>query len=142
MSYSATTVAKTILEKANKEGMSISPLKLQKLLYYLHGWHLAITGSVLLREQFQVWDHDPINSVIYHEFKHFGGASITDFAVRDGNVYVVGDDKEFHSVFDNVWCKYSHFTASDLSSMTHRNGSPWDECRRKLEPEISNYTIL
>jgi uncharacterized phage-associated protein len=42
MIYSPKAVANTLLEKAWANDRSVTQMKLHKLLYYAHGWHLAI----------------------------------------------------------------------------------------------------
>ena len=42
-------------------GDNITALKLQKLCYYAQAWHLAFTGEPLFEEEFQAYDHGPLN---------------------------------------------------------------------------------
>ena len=52
--YSALAVANWFVE--NLAGTT--PLKLQKLIYFAHGWHLALKGEPLIDEVVQVTDDD------------------------------------------------------------------------------------
>lgn len=46
--------------------------ELQKLLYLAQGFHLAKFGEPLFQEDFQAWKHGPVNSGIFHRYKHLG----------------------------------------------------------------------
>lgn len=46
--------------------------ELQKLLYLAQGFYLAQSGEPLFQEDFQAWRHGPVNSGIFHKYKHFG----------------------------------------------------------------------
>lgn len=46
--------------------------ELQKLLYLAQGFHLAQFGEPLFQEDFQAWKHGPVNSGIFHKYKHLG----------------------------------------------------------------------
>lgn len=62
MAYSAMTVAKYFLSIPDREsGELISNLKLQKLLYYAQGYHVAMHGvsKPLFVEKIYAWKHGP-----------------------------------------------------------------------------------
>ena len=113
---------------------TITPLKLQKLIYLLHGYYLAREDQSVLREYFEAWKYGPVNSQLYHRLKHYGNKPITDYISsideddpNELSVYVVSKKKsDFWPVFNEVVDKYMPMTAIQLSSLTHKNGSPWD----------------
>jgi uncharacterized phage-associated protein len=129
----ATAVANHVLWRANKDKVDISPMKLQKILYFLHGTYLSITGESLIDEGFRRWDYGPVIPSVYHELKIYGGLPIDD--------YIKKYDKEkgefipffvntralprFEDILDQVWNKYSKFSAIKLSNLTHESDSPW-----------------
>ena len=135
--YKPTWVANSFLVRANNEGVSdVDPLKIQKLVYHLHGWHMAVTGSPAIGERFEAWPHGPVVSSIYHQFKRFGFRRITDYAKdvdpvtgQDAPSYVTPADKDFYNIFDRVWERYKRLSGSDLSDMTHARGTPWSYAR-------------
>jgi uncharacterized phage-associated protein len=59
---------------------TVTPLKIQKLVYCLHGWHLATRDSPVVGELFEAWPYGPVLSSIYHEFKKNGKNSIEEYA--------------------------------------------------------------
>lgn len=61
--------ANTVLKKSFEELIQVSPMKLQKLLYFIYADYLKKTKEPLLSEKFQVWQYGPVLSSAYYEFK-------------------------------------------------------------------------
>src|SRR5437762_397203 len=86
--YSARALANTFLELAKEEGKSLSPLQLQKLVYYAHGWNLGIRNAPLIDAPIEAWRFGPVVQSLYHEFKEYGNNPITspaqDLRIKNG----------------------------------------------------------
>ncbi|BDI29436.1 hypothetical protein CCAX7_14870 [Capsulimonas corticalis] len=146
MAYETEAVANYILELANIENKPISPMKLHKLLYFAHGWHLAITGQPLLDESIEAWNYGPVVHTIYQEFKEFGNSPITTFATvfkkgsRTGfEVAKLPEGAEYElarKILKRVWDVYKDYTALQLSSMTHEKGTPWSQVVGKFKGRV------
>jgi uncharacterized phage-associated protein len=149
MPYSAATVANSILERAFREGRAdMSPMKIQKLMYYVNGWQLAIHGIQAVKEPFEAWPFGPVVSGVYHQLKSYGSLCVDKYLKefdRNENTYksfvVRRDDKDFYEVLDLTWEKYIGISALQLSAMTHAPGSPWDEARKQSQDIISADSI-
>ena len=148
--YSAKAVANYFLRLAEKEGKKLSPMKLQKLIYFAHGWHLAVYGTPLISEEVQAWKYGPVIRSIYHEFKEFGAGTIDVQATEIKNFSMVtpgidSDDKNTIDLLDTIWRIYGSFSAIQLSNITHRQGTPWEVTWRAnegmLEVGIDNEEI-
>ena len=64
--YSSKAVANSFLDIAEAGNVNdISPMKLQKLVYYAHAWHLAFLGQPLIREEVQAWKFGPVIPDVY-----------------------------------------------------------------------------
>ncbi len=75
--HRALDVARYFLLKADPdEGELISNLRLQKLLYYAQGFHLALYDELLFAEAVVAWMHGPVVPEVYHEFKRYGAERI------------------------------------------------------------------
>lgn len=74
--YSVTTVANAILELAWRQGESVSPLKLQKLIYLAHGLHLALYGKPLINATVEAWKYGPVVAPLYYELREYGSSLI------------------------------------------------------------------
>src|ERR1044071_4359251 len=66
---SALRAARYILRRMHDSGEPISNLKLQKLLYYAQGWHLALRNEPLFHERIEAWVHGPAVPPVYGHFK-------------------------------------------------------------------------
>jgi uncharacterized phage-associated protein len=132
--HDALAVANWFLARAEAEGKTLDPMKLQKLIYFAHGWSLAITDVPLIQEHPEAWDYGPVIPSVYHEFKSFGRKAITERATKfvfpnTGffadlvNVTVVArqieDDPDAEALLRRVWEVYGPLTGVQLSNMTH-----------------------
>lgn len=153
---SSKAVANYFLDIAERDGKTLNPMKLQKLVYIAHGWHLAIRRYPLIRESVEAWKYGPVIADLYHEFKKFGNMPITERATEikssrtTGGVFSIrisieeptvdrcADDPEDTGRFlDRVWDVYRDFTAVQLSNMTHEPGTPWHETRQRYRNKRS-----
>src|SRR6267143_2519586 len=128
--YSAKSVANYFLELASSKGQGLSPMKLQKLVYFAHGWHLALFHKPLIDERVQAWRYGPVIPSVYHEFKRFGAQSITGTAtdLDKNGLYlplIPEEDKQTRAFLNRIWDVYAKFSGVQLSNMTHAPGSPW-----------------
>lgn len=75
--YPALTIAKWFVAWAGVNDADLSNLKLQKLLYYAQGYHLARLCQPLFLESLQAWAHGPVVESVYHRFKVFGSSDLS-----------------------------------------------------------------
>jgi uncharacterized phage-associated protein len=149
MPFDSKHVTNCLIQRSFKEGRAdMSPMKAQKMLFFTHGWHLAITGEPAINEPFEVWPYGPVVSTIYKELSKFGGNKITDYIKeydahsKEQKAYVVNSaNAKFYEIFDIVWEKYIGITAIRLSAMTHEPNSPWDEAKKRHQSIIPDSTI-
>jgi len=125
-------VAKFFIALVDEDsGDSISNLKLQKLVYYAQGFHLAMYGEPLFPERIFAWAHGPVVKELYHAYKQFGAKPIDLNQDFDAGIY----DEGLQDFLAEVNTVYGQFTASKLRNMTH-NEPPWKDT--PLGGEISH----
>lgn len=121
-------VAKYLIKKSRPGTLeNITNLKLQKLLYYSQGFHLAINHEPLFNEEIQAWVHGPVIPEIYNEFKNYSYREITQ---RYVNNEIDLSQKEM-KLLDDVWEIFKSYTGKDLEEMTHKE-APWLTARDGL----------
>lgn len=122
--YPAITIAKWFVDWANTDDADITNLKLQKLLYYAQGHHLAAQGRPLFSEDIQAWSHGPVVPSVYHSFKEFGAGPIQ---LADDDPFEWDDvDSATSQFLAKVWNTYGGVAAWKLRNMTHAE-APWME---------------
>ena len=65
----ANNVAKYIIHRFQEAGDPVTNLKLQKLLYYVQGWHLGIFKNPAFNDEFEAWVHGPVIPEVFHAYK-------------------------------------------------------------------------
>jgi uncharacterized phage-associated protein len=113
--------------KALKEEVALSPMKLQKLIYFTYRDYLRKTGNQLFSELICAWKYGPVVESVYNHFKPFGSSSINKFYKNSaGDVSILSESSEgFGDVVRSVWGKYREYSGIDLSKITHREGTAW-----------------
>lgn len=125
MKKSAIDIANHLLFLAEPEvGELISNLKLQKLLYYVQGFHLAINNKPLFKESIIKWQYGPVVIEVYHEFKECGSSAIPKPS-KEALVKLNSSETE---LIEEVYNIYGQFSATKLMDMTHRE-KPWRETK-------------
>ena len=103
-------------------GGGITPLKLQKLLYYIKSWSL-VADQPLIEEPFEKWAYGPVNPLVYDYFKSFGSQPLQPGAT---SYQPSASEKE---LLDFIATCYAQYNALTLSAMTHRE-DPWQKTKK------------
>lgn len=103
-------------------GDSVSNLKLQKLLYYCQGIHLALHGTALFSDPITAWKHGPVCIPVYERFKVHKGNPIPPVEF-DATATLTDEER---AVIEDVSNVYGQFSAWRLREMTH-DEAPWKE---------------
>jgi uncharacterized phage-associated protein len=124
-------------------GVTISPLKLQKLLYYIQSWHIAKLDKELLFDSLpEAWVNGPVYRKVYNSYK--------DSFFRNQNIQTdldeielskkLGETQNELNISENqlklvnaVLSAYSKLSDERLVLMTHSE-KPWNEARKGLSP--------
>ncbi len=162
MPFSSKAIANELLDIAWEKEASLTPMKLQKLVYYAQGWHLALKKTALVFEQIEAWEYGPVVVSLYHEFKGFGNRPITlkathlendlftekmpciDDDIANPSLSPPSDeDKLYAKAFlKKIWDTYGGYTAIQLSNQTHIKGGAWDIIRNNsLSKSIFGGTV-
>src|SRR5438034_3936214 len=102
-------------------------LRLQKLLYYTQGWHLAAYGTPLFGGRIEAWTNGPVVKEVYPLFRDYTYHSIPP-KEGDDSPSLPAKVKTF---VRTIWEEYKQYSASALRQMTH-NEAPWRDARGNL----------
>ena len=140
--HSAKAIANEFLLRRGDDSTP-SQMQIQKLAYVAHGWNLAINGEPLIAESPEAWDNGPVFRSIWDHVKDWGygvkSCLLTDpFTKRPYTANI--SDKE-KAVIDHVWERYKKYSGIELSTMTHKPGTPWFKAyydRRRNAPLLND----
>ena len=114
-------VAEYFLAQTDEEaGDLISNMKVQKLVYYAQGFHLALCGTPLFDEEIEAWMHGPVVPGLYQEYKKYGNGSIPLPDSLDFEKF----SPQVREILDDVYNVYGQYSAWKLRQMTHEE-DPW-----------------
>ncbi len=105
----------------------ITPLKLQKLLYYTQAWGLVFTEGTLFSEGIEAWVHGPVVRSVYYRYKDYGSQSIY---WTDSNPTPELTHRE-REIVRLVKRTYGSMGAKKLEELTHSE-DPWVNARSGL----------
>ena len=104
---------------------STTAMKLEKLVYYCQGWHLARFNIPLFDEPIEAWRQGPVVPALYRQ--HRGQYTVSEWPHGDPDRL---NQDELQTI---AWVtqEYGPFSAIELSRMTHRE-LPWRAARGTL----------
>ena len=98
----------------------LTPMQLQKLLYYAQGYFVGCYGRPLFSDAIKAWKWGPVVPPVYNAYKKFEGRGIeVECNCRDEDFA-----PEELRTLDIVYDLYSKFSGVELSRMTHSE-MPW-----------------
>lgn len=128
------TVLENVANYFLSKDYEITPLSLQKLLYYSQGFYYALRGNYLFTEDCEAWVHGPVYTQIYPKFKSFGYDPI-----KSKCCYNLSEEKI--SLLDGVIRAFGCYNGKVLEKFTHSE-TPWNIARvGRKDYESSNVII-
>lgn len=115
----------------------ITPLALQKALYYIQGFYYAFYGTFLFKENCEAWVHGPVYRDIYFRYRDYHFDPIAETAFFDDSELNASEKAVFDSVVNNLCC----YSGKVLERFTH-NEMPWLNARGNLPLLTSSDRII
>ena len=128
-------VAKYIIAEFHEAEDLITNMKVQKLLYYVQGWHLGLYGTPVFDDQFQAWVHGPVQYEVYNKYKNYYWNPILE--PIDKPNFELSLIKHINEVLQ----AYGGETGYMLEVLTHQEW-PWIEARNDLSPNTPSQNII
>lgn len=130
MAYSAMQVANAFIQKANAGQIpALTPMKLQKLMFFAQSWYLKKYRTRLINDEFVRWRHGPVIQSVYYEFSSQGGDVLNqNVLAKDASGKVVEPNIAVNddAFLDAIIKTYGQYTGWQLSDMTHAKGGAWE----------------
>jgi len=155
MSYTPDIIANAFIHKARGTGVprsaGLTHMKLQKLVFFVHAWGLALHGASPVGERPQAWEYGPVFDSLYHMLKGYGSRAVSDYLFRMNPdtgqrqaLIPAGDKHQLWNLIGQVCQRYGPLDALSLSALTHEKNSPWEMARQRHDvwlddEEVANF---
>ncbi|MBW4671063.1 MAG: DUF4065 domain-containing protein [Cyanomargarita calcarea GSE-NOS-MK-12-04C] len=107
---------------------SVTHLKLQKLVYYAQGFHLALYDKPLFASEIKAWEYGPVTFFLWQKFNYYGSSPITAPDNFDISIY----SKCQIALLDEVYSKFADLDPFLLVEMTHKEPTWIDAYPQKV----------
>lgn len=115
----------------------ITPLALQKALYYIQGFYYAFNRTFLFSEDCQAWIHGPVYRDIYFRYKDYKFDPIKFGNEVDDSIFSSSEKAVLESVVKHICC----YSGKVLEKFTHFE-TPWLTARAKLKSTEPSDNII
>lgn len=127
----ANGVADYLLWFAKDHGDVLTPLKLQKLMFYADAWHMVLNdGEELVPQKFEAWVHGPVLRDVYFRFNHYRWNPISQ------DIQKPDLSEKLKAFLSDVYKVFGGFSGYELEQLTHQE-QPWKAARGNLAPDSS-----
>lgn len=130
--YDPRGIANLMLDEAERVGVGITNLALQKLLYFAHGIYLNETKQPLVSGYFEAWQYGPVHPTAYKAFKAAGSdliafrVSAQDPLTGAAKALAQPDSPIIRRLLQQVLNSYGKLSPGRLVDLSHAKNSPWD----------------
>ncbi|MDR1658398.1 MAG: DUF4065 domain-containing protein [Deltaproteobacteria bacterium] len=129
--YAAIAVTNWFIERNRTHNGNLTPLKVQKLLYFSQAIHLADHKTPLFNEEILIWSYGPVIVEIYNLLKHYREEEINTLikqTTAENNKSetitptIDNDDKQTIDFLNNIWTVYAPIKPWTLANMSFTLG--------------------
>lgn len=162
MPYSPKAVANYFL--THSAPFSITPMKMQKLVYYAHAASLALFDIPLIDEPVQAWKNGPVIASLYWSLQRFDNSPIPGPIPEDdyesvnqvsallappSGCYcfdtppgIPSNDAQTADLLNAILNKFGEFEPIDLSMLTHQPQEAWTKTIQKYGGNFPAYQTI
>lgn len=116
-------------QSANETGDLMTNLRLQKLLYFAQGWHLARFAKPLFDAPLAAWRYGPVVPEIYQMYKRNGAMGIDEPSEVPADAFT---NDEYDLLLD-VAREYGAYSTQALVELSHAPKAPWSHTEQFAE---------
>lgn len=121
MVYDVQDIANKLLAMADDGTEELmTNMKLQKLLYYQQGYHLAYFDTPLFEDEIEAWKYGPVVPSVYEHYRAYGSQGIQPERKP------VKLEREEEALFNEVYRNYGIYSAYGLMTLSHSE-KPWKD---------------
>ena len=120
--------------------LEMTSMRLQKLLYYAHGCHLAMHGVPLFSDKIEAWSNGPVVRTVFAEHRKW--RTLRHPWPGPGRASGSGAlDAHESETLEVVQQALAGFSADDLVACTHQE-APWRDARTGLPDDARSEAVI
>ncbi len=131
----ALQLAHYVLQYTTRRKKRITHLQLQKVLYYIQGYHLREFGEPLFEDKIYAWPYGPVVKSVYAHYFIYGALPLQVSEIKELHV-----DEKQKTLINRVVEDKTQFRAAQLVAATHSE-APWKNLEESVKagqrPEIT-----
>ena len=136
--YDARQIANEFIRRSCELKRPLTPMHIQKLVYFAHARMLHLHRRPLIRQTFEAWTYGPVVFDLYRSLSMYGGGNVKNL-VPLKTEELIGTRES--GIIDRTFDTYGHLNAIELSDLTHEDDAPWARAKTKNRVRIPNDTI-
>lgn len=119
----------------------VTPLALQKMLYFIQGIYMVLFGVELFSEDCEAWAHGPVFREVYDVFKNFKYNPIDDtrFSMFQNRFSELSDNVK--QAINLVVESFGMYSGKTLERITHGE-APWKDARVNCLPDEPSNEVI
>lgn len=117
---SALAVAHYLVRESARTKLVLTPFKIEFMVYFAHGWNLAVDGRPLINEKIKAHRHGPVIETVnkfYSKIKKLESSIDNELAdeIKDRD----------HDFLSGILMYYGHLNELEMQSICTEEGTPW-----------------
>ncbi len=129
MAFDSRIIANKVLQSAWQQEIVLKKMQLIKLVYFVHGWSLAMFDSSVVEDMPEAWQIAPVYPKIYRELSGYTTQSV-NMLLMDSRTHIPFDakldSKEQGRLIADITNHYGNIDAFTLSLKTSEADTPYD----------------
>lgn len=124
--YDVRSIANWCISKAKRTGINPTNLWLNKLVFFIYEQALRDLNVLLTPARVEAWDYGPVFRELYLNYPG-DNEPYHRYNVQKRGRELAEDSFETEDLelFEKVWAELGNLTASQLTRLSHRPGTPW-----------------
>lgn len=128
---------------------SMTPKKIQIMVYYAYAWVLTIMNDSVDNLQFRLfgnpieaWVHGPVVKKLYDRYSNYGYNEICKSENSNSqSIKEINKNPDILDILQQVYEVYGNYSANELESIIKQE-YPWQHAREGVSPIESSHNII
>lgn len=125
--YDIRSIANWCIARASRSNLLPTNMWLNKIIYFIYERALREAHVLLSPARLEAWEYGPVFREIYLNYPKERGSLYSRYNVqkRSSEIVTASFESQDLMLFEQVWSELGHLSASQLTKLSHKPGTPW-----------------